>query len=344
MLSNKNLILFNNVYNNFVLLIIHNLNLFSVFMVINININLIFAATFNIYYIIYNDNMMLDNVFPYINNLLDYNINNINIEQTINKIVDSNNNNISFFSSSISKDFDDFDDFDDDDDQKKIEDLNSYELSVMIGCLLTTADIVYIGNNKYNSQTCNYRFEMTYISPESSDEPEFIDYLLDYLFNLIPQSSYGKYTDDKGNIQYHYPKNAVMSKNSDGMKQFWFCTINDGSFNELFNIWYNTVNGCSIKRMPDYDFLYLYFGILSLSCLIMQNGEWRNDTVYISIHNFSYSEIRTLMLVILNKFNIHSTINPRKDGSFFIRISRSKNNLDILRDKLIDMEQYIIPD
>jgi hypothetical protein len=202
--------------------------------------------------------------------------------------------------------------------------------SIIIYALLTTGDIKFIGPYHYIPERGMFRFVMYCSESKDKNMPSFFKQVNIELKTLLPRFNKVIIEGTENNPQYGYPV-SIEKYEYDITNKYWFSTVNYSLFTELIKIWYDLDVIYFDKKMPSYFYLVRYFNEISLAYLIMQNGKWEDNTIYISINDFKEKEVKVLNKVINKKCLIKSTIIKHSSRSFSICILNSDDNLNHLR-------------
>jgi hypothetical protein len=110
-----------------------------------------------------------------------------------------------------------------------------------------------------------------------------------------------------------------------------FCTFIFPFFAELFLQWYSIINGHSIKHLPANIFELLT--PVALAFWIASDGHYMKEqgVVRISTDSFTLSDVQLLQSILLEKFNIQSTINNNGSGKEQYRIRIRKTSIATLQ-------------
>lgn len=168
--------------------------------------------------------------------------------------------------------------------------LNEYQKEVIIGLLLSDG---YVNHNRLS---CTFK----------ADHLDFINWLRFEILASICTTAQPT----------PWPR--------ENPSQYWFCTRTHPYFTYLRNQWYKN----KIKILPNH--LEKDFTEVSLAFLLMGDGYWSENTVFISTENFTLTEVHYLMKILRNKYGLVLSTKKRGKG-FRIRFSSRGNNLRLLR-------------
>lgn len=123
--------------------------------------------------------------------------------------------------------------------------------------------------------------------------------------------------------------------------QYWFSTKRLASLTQLYDTWYQEVNGKYIKILPlNIEELLTP---LALAHWIMGDGYFADGSVKICTDNFTKQEVLILTKVLGDKFGIKATVNKRSNanGNVVWRINVSRLSMEKLT---ILVGPYLIPE
>lgn len=116
-----------------------------------------------------------------------------------------------------------------------------------------------------------------------------------------------KLVSDLGYTSNNIPKiKTRLGKHGKIRKYLKFNTWSYTSFNIIYDEWYKNVNGKNIKIVP--NTIYNYLTPLALSIWIMDDGGKVGKGLKLATNSFSYKEVVYLSNILLDKYNIKSTI------------------------------------
>ncbi len=110
--------------------------------------------------------------------------------------------------------------------------------------------------------------------------------------------------------------------------QYTFKTLSYNYLEKLRLKWYTP------KKSIPLD-LYKDFTAVSLAFMIMGNGYWYNNTIYICTESFTLKDIHILLYVLRNKLGLIVSTSKRRNG-YRIRFSSREKNIRLLRSLVID--------
>lgn len=116
-----------------------------------------------------------------------------------------------------------------------------------------------------------------------------------------------KLVSDLGYTSNNIPKiKTRLGKHGKIRKYLKFNTWSYTSFNIIYDEWYKNVNGKNVKIVP--NTIYNYLTPLALSIWIMDDGGKVGKGLKLATNSFSYKEVVYLSNILLDKYNIKSTI------------------------------------
>lgn len=132
-------------------------------------------------------------------------------------------------------------------------------------------------------------------------------------------------------------------KTNKPITQYWFSTKRLSYFTKLHKIWYKEENGKFIKIVPKN--IKTFLTPIGLAHWIMGDGYWSDGTVYLCTDNFNNEEVKLLIKILFNNFNLIAKINTRKKDNnvicWRIRFSGKKENIKNLRNLVTS---FMIPE
>lgn len=105
--------------------------------------------------------------------------------------------------------------------------------------------------------------------------------------------------------------------------QYTFSTLSFNYLEKLRLKWYTP------KKSIPLD-LYKYFTAVSLAFMIMCDGYWSKNTIYICTESFTLKDIHILLYILRNKFGLIVSTIKRGNG-YHLRFSSREKNIRLLR-------------